>query len=109
MCSILCSNLVKDDYDNFYLKKRGPDSTNSIQIGKYTFVHNLLSMTGEFTTQPFVDDDVICLYNGEIYNHKDYGNFKSDGECLIPMYREFGDKFIRKLIGEFAIILFDIK
>ncbi len=111
MCSILCSNLIKDDYDkyNFYLEKRGPDSTNTIKIGDYTFLHNLLSMTGDFVTQPFVENDIICLYNGEIYNYKDYGSFKSDGECLIPMYKEFGDKFIKKLIGEFAIILFDLK
>ena len=100
MCSILCSNLITSDYDNynFYLKQRGPDSTNVIKVDNYTFLHNLLSMTGDFTTQPFVDDDIVCIYNGEIYNHKDYGDFKSDGECLIPLYKEFGTKFVKKLI-----------
>ena len=111
MCSILCSNLINGDYDkhNFYLKMRGPDNTNVIEEGDYTFLHNLLSMTGEFTIQPFVSEDIVCLYNGEIYNYEEFGNYKSDGECLIPLYKEFGETFTRKLTGEFAILLFDFK
>lgn len=109
MCSIYCSNVKQESYDkiNFYLKFRGPDYTNTIESNGYTFLHNLLSMTGEFTTQPFVKGDVVCLYNGEIYNFKTFGDYKSDGECLIPLYEEHGEKFIKKLEGEFAIILFD--
>ncbi|MAH46091.1 hypothetical protein CMI37_09675 [Candidatus Pacearchaeota archaeon] len=111
MCSIYCSNLEKDNYDkvNFYLKLRGPDHTNVIKANGYTFLHNLLSMTGEFTVQPFTKEDTVCLYNGEIYNFKSFGDYKSDGECLIPLYEEHGDEFIKKLDGEFAVILFDFK
>ena len=96
MCSIYCSNVKQENYDkiNFYLKFRGPDYTNVIEHNGYTILHNLLSMTGDFTTQPFVSEDIVCLYNGEIYNFETFGDYKSDRECLIPLYREHGDKFI---------------
>jgi len=94
---------------NFYPQFRGPDKTNAVKLSGLMFLHNLLSITGEFTTQPFVDDDVICLYNGEIYNYKDFGDYKSDGECLISLYREHSFDFVKKLDGEFAIVLVDLK
>ena len=107
MCSFLFTDKEVDDleYTNHFMKFRGPDSTNSIDVNGYTFVHNILSITGEFTEQPFVDydDQIVCIYNGEIYNHEDFGDYKSDGECLIPLYKKYGDKFVKELDGEFAI------
>jgi asparagine synthase (glutamine-hydrolysing) len=47
------------------------------------------------------------MYNGEIYNYKQFGDFKSDGECIIPIYQEKGENFIKELDGEFAICLID--
>lgn len=52
MCSILITNKAIDqdiEQVNRYLKLRGPDATNVYQQEGITFVHNLLSMTGEFT------------------------------------------------------------
>jgi asparagine synthase (glutamine-hydrolysing) len=93
------------------MKFRGPDATTFKFINDSIFLHNILSITGEFITQPFIDEEsgVVCLYNGEIYNYKDFGNYESDGLCLIPLYKEFGDNFIKKLDGEFAIVLVDYK
>jgi len=110
MCSFIVTNEdINDlDYVNFYTKFRGPDNTNVIKIDDTTFVHNLLSITGEFTIQPFKSDNIVCVYNGEIYNAFQFGNYKSDGECLIPLYKEFGVDFVKKLDGEFAIALFDL-
>ena len=111
MCSILCTSRDINDYDdiNYYLKFRGPDDTSIVkdEVNNFTFLHNLLSMTGEFTTQPFQDDGIICLYNGEIYNYKDFGDYKSDGYCIIDLYKEHGVDFVKKLDGEFAILLLD--
>lgn len=109
MCSFVITNKEIEDLDmvNFYSKLRGPDCTNVIKKNGITFVHNLLSITGEFSVQPFVDKDIVCLYNGEIYNSSAFGDFVSDGHCLIPLYKEFGVDFIKKLDGEFAIVLFD--
>ena len=104
MCSILCTNKNINDYDdvNQYLQYRGPDDTTilSDDVNNFTFVHNLLSMTGEVTTQPFISDSIVCLYNGEIYNYKDFGEYKSDGYCK---------DFVKLLDGEYAILLLDFE
>jgi asparagine synthase (glutamine-hydrolysing) len=90
--------------DNTFLRRRGPDLTRVLEIEGYTFTHNLLHVTGELTPQPFVDGDVVCVYNGEVYNQ----SFRqSDGEVLIPLYREHGEGFVRHLDGEFAVALYD--
>lgn len=104
MCSFLFTNKTDFDIDyvNEYQQKRGPDYTNVIEKNGYTFIHNLLSITGDFTVQPFKDDNIVAMYNGEIYNATGY---KSDGYCLIPRYKEFGDYFTRYLDGEFALVL----
>jgi asparagine synthetase B (glutamine-hydrolysing) len=115
MCGILFTN--KDikgfniDYILEFLKNRGPDLTSIKHIQSYTFIHTLLSMTGPPTEQPFynTDQNIICIFNGEIYNFEDFGNFKSDGECLVPLYEKYGVDFINKLDGEFALVLVDLK
>ena len=58
MCSILFSSKEIDNLDfiNERIKYRWPDYTGLINQDKYTFVHNLLSITGDFTEQPFVKD-----------------------------------------------------
>ena len=111
MCSFLFTNKkVKDiDYVNFHQKFRGPDDTNIIEDTEngFTFVHNLLSITGDRINQPFFKDNIICMFNGEIYNHSEFGDYNTDGECLIDLYIEHGEYFTKKLDGEFAIVLFD--
>jgi len=111
MCSFVFTNQqIKNEEElNKFIKLRGPDNTNKISINGFTFIHNLLSITGKFTIQPFVEDDIVLVYNGEIYNYKDFGEYESDGECLIPLYKQFGENFISKLDGEFAISLIDFK
>ncbi len=89
---------------NHFIKKRGEDLTVEQTINGVRFVHNLLHITGELNQQPFIDGDIVCVYNGEIYN---YDFVKSDGENLIPLYKEYGIFFPRMLEGEFAIALYD--
>ena len=110
MCGILFTNKEIIDLQKTikFLKRRGPDHTEHKIINGYNFVHVLLSMTGEgLTIQPFVYDNVVILFNGEIYNYKDFGDFNSDGECIIESYKKHGRNFIRELDGEFAIVLLD--
>ena len=114
MCGILITNrLIKDlSYIIKYLKNRGPDHTGIFELKGFSFIHVLLSMTGsDMTCQPFYyqEDDIVILFNGEIYNYKDFGNYNSDGECLIDIYKKYGDNFIKQLDGEFAIVLCDFK
>lgn len=110
MCSFLYS--TKTDHNNlddlnYYLKFRGPDHTEVKYINNHLYIHNLLSITGEFKPQPYSHGDINLIYNGEIYNYKNFGNYNSDGECLIPLYRKYGSDFIKHLDGEFAICLID--
>lgn len=114
MCSfLLTTNKYCDkelEYANAYQKLRGPDATHINTHKDLTFVHNLLSITGDFTPQPFIDEDYIAIYNGEIYNYKDlYPNALSDGECIIPTYKKYGETFLKHFDGEFAIVLIDLK
>lgn len=108
MCSILLTNKTILDIDsvNFFLKFRGPDYTKVYEQNGITFVHNLLSICGSFTPQPFVDENIVAMHNGEIYNY-DLSKYSSDGYYLIPAYKEFGETFPKHLDGEFAICLVD--
>lgn len=113
MCSIIASNFKIGDLDhvNYFLKFRGPDHTGELLVNGWHFVHNLLSITGEFRPQPLTspNGDIVCLFNGEIYNYKTFGDFASDGDCIIPCYEQYGHDFTRLLDGEFAIVLIDFR
>lgn len=112
MCGILfTSKNIKNLEDTIkFLKKRGPDHTEHKIINNYNFIHVLLSMTGkDFTIQPFIYKDIVIMFNGEIYNFKQFGNFNSYGECIIESYKKYGDDFVKYLEGEFALILVDFK
>jgi asparagine synthetase B (glutamine-hydrolysing) len=106
MCSILVTNRNIQNFDgvNYFLKLRGPDHTSVHTQNGVTFVHNLLSISGAFTPQPFVESNVVALHNGEIYN---YGDYASDGLMIIPTYRNKGMSFTREFDGEFAVVLAD--
>jgi len=106
MCGFIFSQKELNNIDeiNEYCRFRGPDATNIIYKNKNTFVHNLLSITGPPTIQPYVDNDLLCMYNGEIYNANGYDN---DGQCLLDFYKNDGFQFVKKLDGEFALVLID--
>lgn len=54
MCSFLLSSLILQNLNflNFFMQKRGPDDTTHVVRNGYSFVHNLLHMTGERVLQP---------------------------------------------------------
>lgn len=109
MCSLLFSTKPINPFDdaNKYIKKRGPDNTNFIEFNSHFYVHNLLSITGAFTIQPIISENIAVLFNGEIYNFKEFGDYDNDTKCIIPLYKKHGSEFIKKLDGEYAIILVD--
>jgi asparagine synthetase B (glutamine-hydrolysing) len=91
---------------NDFIRRRGEDCTSTVELTEHTFIHNLLSLTGTFMPQPFVDGRIFCVYNGEIYNQP---FARSDGEVLIPLYRKYGESFPQHLDGEFSIALYDFE
>ena len=111
MCSFFMTNrsVSNIDFINEFIKYRGPDNTNVVQANGYLFLHNLLSITGSFTIQPMIQDDVYCLFNGEIYNYRDLGGYDNDSKCIIPLYKKYGMDFVDQLDGEYAIVLVDFR
>lgn len=108
MCGIIISNLEINNNYYKYISKRGPDHTNKVIINGINFVHFLLHLTGEPTYQPLVENNIVCIFNGEIYNYKDIlPNAQSDSYSIIEAYKKYDKHFISYLDGEFTIILFD--
>lgn len=105
MCGFVVSGEAQSVIDK-YVKRRGPTLVNTVRTHGFVFTHYLLHITGDLSAQPYVSDDIVCVFNGEIYN---YPFVKSDGEVLIPLYKQYGIDFTSKLDGEFAIALYDFK
>jgi asparagine synthetase B (glutamine-hydrolysing) len=107
MCGFIAS-LEEARGDDSFVRRRGEDAWVEFQMKGWRFCHALLSLTGSFTPQPFIDErgTIACVYNGEIYN---LPFNKSDGENLIPLYKKHGENFVRNLRGEFAIALIDFE
>ncbi len=58
----MCGFLVyKHKGNNFYIQKRGQDFTNEVQVNDFTFVHNLLHITGEFALSVFITVKFIII------------------------------------------------
>lgn len=101
MCGFL---ITHNEEESKFIRRRGPDEAKCLRHHGLIFQHFLLNITGEKLTQPFIDGEIFCVYNGEIYNHSFN---RSDGENLIPLYKKYGPEFARHLDGEFAIALYD--
>lgn len=106
MCGFIACKKSEMGISDF-IKRRGEDYTSTVELPNgYILVHFLLSLTGKFSPQPFIDNNIFCVYNGEIYNHP---FTQTDGEVLIPLYRKYGEAFPQHLEGEFSIALYDFE
>lgn len=122
MCGIFCligDNSSKIDIkQNFErIQKRGPDysilkNINNITLGFHRLAINDLSDEGN---QPFFDNNIYSICNGEIYNHKflkeKYDiNTRSDSDCevILYLYQKIGfEETCNALDGVFALIIYD--
>ena len=105
-------------FTNF--QNRGPDNSIFKNINKNVILgfHRLAIMdTSEKGDQPFNNDGLYLVCNGEIYNHKQLikdNNFKmkssSDCEVILHMFKKYGiNKTVSSLDGVFAFVLYDSK
>ena len=98
---------------------RGPDSSNIINIddtimGFHRLAINDLSASG---MQPFINNDIYLICNGEIYNHDTIrrehffvSKSHSDCEVIIHLYQLYGiEKTCQLLDGVFSFVLYDKK
>lgn len=99
---------------------RGPDAFAIECSGRAVLASRRLSIVDvAHGGQPFTGcrGDVKVVYNGEIYNYKalraelsaaGHGfRSDSDGEVIAHLYEAFGDAFVSRLEGQFAIALWD--
>jgi asparagine synthetase B (glutamine-hydrolysing) len=121
---------------NRFNQRRGPDVTNVVRARGWTFVHNLLSITGPATPQPFVasasgtgssaagagagaggdEPQQFAVFNGEVYNYRELAqeltgsssSFSSDGKAILPAFARWGPTFARRLHGEWSIVVVDL-
>ena len=108
MCGIIVSNLHIDSKYFKLVSNRGPDYTKHNTVNGINIVHFLLHLTGEITHQPIIDDNIVCIFNGEIYNYKEIlPTAPSDSYSIVEAYKKYGNNFVRYLDGEFTIVLFD--
>ena len=103
------------------VKSRGPDNTTVIEKNNMVMAFHRLSImdTSDNGNQPMthpLDNDIILMCNGEIYNHKDliskydFKDYKSQSDCevILWMYKEFGiERTVKELDGVFSFVILD--
>ena len=120
MCGIIGSNFISNNFSSSLkmLNNRGPDFQKAIKFEDKEFGHTRLAIIDldEEANQPMVFDDIILVFNGEIYNYKQLiideeleCKTQSDSEVLIRLYQKYGFDFLNKLNGMFAFCIYDIK
>ena len=106
------------------LANRGPDGrrARSFENGRLRLGQSLLSITGAERgqeQQPFEIDDLVIVFNGEIYNYRALAlqlgaarvpvHGSTDTAVLAAGLAAEGFEFMEKVIGCWAIIVFDRK
>ncbi len=103
------------------MRHRGPDDTGKWHNGSISFGFTRLSILDlEGGKQPMRNEDgnVVVVFNGEIYNHRelrkeleDYGHIfitsHSDTEVLVHGYEQWGKGLVPRLNGMFAFAVWD--
>lgn len=104
------------------LDHRGPDDRGILCGEMFGFAHTRLSIIDlAGGHQPIHNEDksVWVVFNGEIFNyielrsllegkgHRFYTH--TDTEVIVHLYEEYGEQFVTRLNGQFAIALWDMR
>ncbi|MBU0923614.1 asparagine synthase (glutamine-hydrolyzing) [bacterium] len=120
MCGIIGTNFISSKFDKSLqlLNNRGPDFQKAVKINDKEFGHTRLAIIdlNEEANQPMIFDDILLVFNGEIYNYKELIHVEhlecktqSDSEVLIRLYQKYEFDFLNKLNGMFSFCLYDMK
>ena len=127
MCGIFCylgnktikyTDLLINESNK--IRTRGPDNTQHLSINNNIFFSfHRLSINGlnDESNQPFLNDKIYLICNGEIFNYKELiekhnlkDDYKTDSDCeiILHLYKKYGIKEACNLLdGEFSFILYD--
>ena len=93
---------------------RGPDGDGAWHDDFVTLGHNLLSIVDEEqkSRQPWIHNNLVLVYNGEIYNYKELGKefdltTNTDTEVIIKGIEKHGHSFLDKLDGMFGLACYN--
>lgn len=102
------------------LRHRGPDEEGQVVLPGIALGMRRLSIIDVVGgQQPFATEDhaIQLVANGEIYNHADLRDdlaarghqfhSRSDIEVLVHAYEQWGEAFLRRVRGMFALVLWD--
>ncbi len=114
------SNLIKKM--NKAIEHRGPNDSG-VYSDKGIFLGNrrlsIIDIKGGHQPVHNEDNTIWITFNGEIYNfkelkenleksgHRFYTN--TDTEAIVHLYEKYGDKFVEKLRGMFALAIWDAR
>jgi asparagine synthase (glutamine-hydrolysing) len=103
---------------------RGPDEAGTVWrealgAGLASCRLSLVDLTSGHQPIPNEDETVYAALNGEIYNHGELRELlqakghqfrsRSDTEVLVHLYEEYGDQFLERLHGMFALAVLDTR
>ncbi|MEQ9063537.1 MAG: asparagine synthase (glutamine-hydrolyzing) [Vicingaceae bacterium] len=100
------------------LSHRGPDASGFYSDERIELGHRRLKVLdiSDDGNQPFYSRDgrYVMVYNGEIYNYQELAkemDYKAltgcDTEILLEAFVKWGDAFVDKLNGMFAMVIYD--
>jgi asparagine synthase (glutamine-hydrolysing) len=123
MCGLVGGTNPQWDYASAIdsLQHRGPDSQRIVPLDKLTLGFARLSIIDPHpvSDQPMAsaDETVWIVFNGEIYGYQELRReltakgrtfrTQSDTEVVLNAYLQWGDDFVDRLDGMFAIALYD--
>lgn len=103
------------------MRHRGPDDAGVFVDGSVALAQARLAIidTTSGGHQPMASDDgaIQIVYNGEVYNYRTVRallqsrgyrfSTESDTEVVLKLYEEFGETFLQRLRGIFALAIYD--
>ncbi|MDM5272187.1 asparagine synthase (glutamine-hydrolyzing) [Sulfurovum sp. zt1-1] len=96
------------------LTHRGVDESNAIGNEQYFLGVHRLAITAIHTPhiQPIQKENLLFAMNGEVYNYRTLAHelgieAKSDTQVAFAAYQQWGDRFVEKLRGMFAIAIIE--
>jgi asparagine synthase (glutamine-hydrolysing) len=101
------------------IRRRGPDDEQLLDDGRLGLVFRRLSIVDcDGGRQPIANEDetVFIAVNGEIYNHRALRQeltgdhrFRTESDCevVLHLYEELGERALERLVGMFAIAIWD--
>jgi len=116
MCGIAGFNFKVNKDEVFKrLHHRGPDEKGIFEDNLISLFHTRLSIQDiREGHQPFIYQNYVIIFNGEIYNHLALrknldANFKtsSDTETLLHLYLKYKENMFKYIDGMFAFVIYD--